>query len=274
MQQRIITLLSDFGLNDVYVGVMKGAIAQVNAALTVIDLTHDVPPQNIAAARFSIMSAYPYFPPETVHIAVVDPGVGGTRRAIAVQIAEGFLVGPDNGLFSGVLSQSPAIAVVELTNCAYWRSSTPSSTFHGRDIFAPVGAHLASGVALEKLGQRIDPATLIQFPMQNYRKVSDFSSSVVRLQGEIQAIDRFGNLITNIPGQEVVGKEWSLAVSGRTLPGQKTYAMVQPQELLALVGSHGWVEIAVNQGNAKAQLELDYGSEVTVFYEVTFEPEF
>jgi S-adenosyl-L-methionine hydrolase (adenosine-forming) len=274
MQLRLITLLSDFGLSDVYVGVMKGVIAQVSSDLTIVDLTHDIPPQDIAAARFSLMSAYLYFPPGTVHITVVDPGVGSTRRAVAVQIAEGFLVGPDNGLFSGVFNQSPPMAAVELTNSAYWRSVTPSSTFHGRDIFAPVGAHLASGVAFDELGQRIDPATLIQLPVQNCCKVFDGSGEVVELQGVIQAIDRFGNLITNIPGQEVVEKNWSLAVAGRTLPGQKTYAMVKPHDLLALVGSHGWVEIAVNQGNAKAQLELDYGSEVTVFYRVNFEPEF
>jgi S-adenosyl-L-methionine hydrolase (adenosine-forming) len=154
---RILTLLTDFGLNDVYVGVMKGVIAQVNPQLRVIDLTHQIPPQNVTAAQFNLMNAYPYFPPGTVHVAVVDPGVGGTRRAIAIQLAEAFLVGPDNGLLSGVVAQKQVIQAVELTNTRYWRNATPSSTFHGRDIFASVGAHLASGVAIAEMGDAIAP---------------------------------------------------------------------------------------------------------------------
>ncbi|MHC5725640.1 MAG: SAM-dependent chlorinase/fluorinase, partial [Nostoc sp.] len=144
-QQPLVTLLSDFGDRDVYVGIMKGIIAQINRRLTVVDLTHQIPPQDIAAARFCLMNAYPYFPVGTVHVAVVDPGVGSKRRAIAVEFAQGFLVGPDNGIFSGVLSQSPAIAAVELTNLNYRRTPQPSKTFHGRDIFAPIAANLASG---------------------------------------------------------------------------------------------------------------------------------
>ncbi|MCY7320267.1 MAG: SAM-dependent chlorinase/fluorinase, partial [Phormidesmis sp. CAN_BIN36] len=131
----ILTLLSDFGLSDVYVAVMKGAIAQINSALTVIDLTHQVLPQDIATARFHLMNAYPYFPAGTVHVAVVDPGVGSLRRAIAIQLESGFLVAPDNGLVSGVLSQNSAIAAVELTNPFYWRTASPSTTFHGRGGF-------------------------------------------------------------------------------------------------------------------------------------------
>jgi S-adenosylmethionine hydrolase len=120
-------------LSDVYVGVMKGVIAQVNPTLNVVDLTHDIPPQNIEAARFCLMSAYPYFPPGTVHIAVVDPGVGSNRRAIAIQLGDSFLVGPDNGIFSGIIISSDVTAV-ELTNPSYWRTREPSTTFHGRDI--------------------------------------------------------------------------------------------------------------------------------------------
>ncbi len=157
LENRLVTLLTDFGLSDVYVGVMKGVITQINPRLRVVDLTHQIPPQNITAARFSLMNAYPYFPKGTVHVAVVDPGVGSHRRAIAIQLDSGFLVGPDNGLFSGVLSQTKVIAVVELTNPEYWQTSAPSQTFHGRDIFAPVGAHLASGVPLKQLGETIDP---------------------------------------------------------------------------------------------------------------------
>ncbi len=148
-------------------GCYEGAIAAINPDITVIDLTHQIPPQNIALARFALMSAFPYFPKGTVHVAVVDPGVGGHRRAIALAVGEdstnptGFLVGPDNGLWSGVFSQYPIIAAVEVTNPQYWRTSGPSRTFHGRDIFAPVGAHLASGVPLAQLGKAIAPETLV-----------------------------------------------------------------------------------------------------------------
>lgn len=258
---RLVTLLSDFGLQDVYVGVMKGAIAQINPSLTIIDLTHQIPPQNITAGRFHLMNAYPYFPKGTVHIAVVDPGVGSQRRAIAIQLQEGFLVGPDNGLFSGILDQHEAIAAVELTNSNYWLTAEPSATFHGRDIFAPVGAHLASGVPLEELGTAIDLASLKQFSL------ADCINTEGAIAGTIQHIDHFGNLITNIPGREVVGQSWSVAIAELTIPGKQTYADSPPGSLLALIGSHGWVEIAVSGGSADAQLHSPVGSSVQlVFY--------
>ncbi|BAY20341.1 hypothetical protein NIES2100_00820 [Calothrix sp. NIES-2100] len=248
---KILTLLSDFGDRDVYVGVMKGAIAQINSRLKVIDLTHQIPPQNIAAARFCLMNAYAYFPPGTVHVAVVDPGVGSQRRAIAVEFAGGFLVGPDNGIFSGVLSQNPAIAAVELTNFNYWRTPQPSNTFHGRDIFAPVGANLASGVPIPELGREIDPATLVQL---NIGECQETTTGVV---GCIQYIDHFGNLVSNIPGRYVQGKTWRVQVRGLSIPGCETYSDVAVGEAIALVGSHGWVEIAINSGNAHSQLQIN-----------------
>jgi S-adenosyl-L-methionine hydrolase (adenosine-forming) len=262
----IITLLSDFGLSDVYVGVMKGAIAQINPALTTIDLTHLIPPQDIAAARFSLMDAYRYFPEGTVHVAVVDPGVGSARRGIALQLDSGFLVGPDNGLFSGVLSQTNVITAVELTNSHYWRAATPSTTFHGRDIFAPVGAHLASGVPIEVLGDAIAPETLVQLKLPE-RLLTDRG-----IAGCIQYIDRFGNLVTNIPAADVRGKTWSVAVAEsspqtlhqRTIPSSQTYSDRPLGEAVALIGSHGWVEIAVNGGSAKSQLQMAVGASVEV----------
>ncbi|QKQ75903.1 S-adenosyl-l-methionine hydroxide adenosyltransferase family protein [Nostoc sp. TCL240-02] len=250
-QQRLITFLSDFGDRDIYIGVMKGVIAQANPRLRVIDLTHQIPPQDIAAARFCLMNAYPYFPVETVHLAVVDPGVGSKRRAIAVEFAQGFLVGPDNGIFSGVLSQSPAIAAVELTNLNYWRTPQPSNTFHGRDIFAPVGASLASGVSLKQLGQEIDPASLVKLDIGECKQTS---SGVV---GWIQYIDYFGNLVSNIPASYVQGRTWYVQTTGLSIPGCETYSDVKVGEILALVGSHGWVEIAINSGNAHSRLHLD-----------------
>jgi S-adenosylmethionine hydrolase len=247
----MITLLSDFGESDVYVGVMKGVIARIDRSIPIVDLTHQILPQDIAAARFSLMNAYPYFPPETVHIAVVDPGVGSSRRGVAIELAGGYLVGPDNGLFSGVLSQYPAIAAVELTNSNYWRTPQPSNTFHGRDIFAPVGAHLAGGVNLSELGEAIAPSSLVRFP------IAEYSLTNTGVAGCIQYVDRFGNLITNIPAGLVEGKNWSVMAGNIDIPSGYTYSDRPLGSPLALIGSHGWVEIAVNGGNAKSQLNLD-----------------
>ncbi|NBD31809.1 MAG: hypothetical protein GVY17_02255 [Cyanobacteria bacterium] len=254
----ILTLTTDFGLEDVYVGVMKGVIAKINPDLQVIDLTHQVPPQNIAAGRFCLMNAIPYFPKDTVHVAVVDPGVGSERKGCAIALAEGYLVGPENGLLSGVLSQFPAQKAVALTNPKYWRVEAVSHTFHGRDIFAPVGAHLAGGVPLEELGEPIplDQLTEDSFPEPD--RTAD------QIFGSIQYIDYFGNLITNIPATAVEGKEWLVRVNQQQIPSAKTYSSYPPQQLLSLIGSHGWVEIAMNQGSAAAALSLTYGSVIAV----------
>ena len=267
MAQSCLTLLSDFGLSDGYVGTMKGTIAQINPTLTVIDLTHQIPPQNIAAGRFCLMSAYPYFPRATVHIAVVDPGVGSSRRAIAVELATGFLVGPDNGLLSGVLSQHPAIAAVELNNPQYWRVVNPCTTFHGRDIFAPVGAQLASGVPLAALGTAISLQSLVSLTLPNWTERLNRETSQRVIQGAIQAIDHFGNLITNIPQETIQANTWSSVIQGIQIPGHNTYADVPKGSLLALIGSHGWVEIAKNQGNAQKHLQVEYAEKVEVFLE-------
>ncbi|MEG4343714.1 SAM-dependent chlorinase/fluorinase [Microcoleus sp. A003_D6] len=271
-KNRIITLLTDFGLSDVYVGVMKGAIAQINPQLKVIDITHQIPSQNIAAARFCLMTAFAYFPPETVHIAVVDPGVGSKRRGVAIQCANGFLVGPDNGLFSGVLSRESAlakpskrIASVELTNPKYWRTPQPSSTFHGRDIFAAAGAHLANGVALEELGECIDPASLVQLQIPNC------AVTATGVEGCVQYVDRFGNLITNIPNNCIIGNNWSVTISNSydtiRIPRGKTYSDSEPGDLIAITGSDGWLEIAVNGGSAQSVLKLECGAIVQLLFE-------
>jgi S-adenosyl-L-methionine hydrolase (adenosine-forming) len=260
-RDRIIALLSDFGLQDIYVGVMKGAIATIAPQLKVIDVTHQIPPQNLAAGRFCLMEAFPYFPSETVFVAVVDPGVGTQRRGIAVQFEKGYLVGPDNGLFSGVLSLSPPLAAVELTNSHYWLSDYPSYTFHGRDIFAPVGAHLASGVPFEKLGTPIDPASLVELPLAFFKMTE---TSII---GAIQHIDVFGNLITNIPATAVEDKRWSVAIANLIVSSGRTYSEANTGETIALIGSHGWVEIAVNGGNATSQLQVEWGDLVEIVYQ-------
>ncbi len=253
-----IALVTDFGLQDGYVGIMKGAIASINPHLTVIDITHEIPPQNIAAGRFCLMNAYPYFPDGTVYVAVIDPGVGSQRRGVAIQFAQGYLVGPDNGLFSGILRLSEAIAAVELTNTNYWRVQDPSSTFHGRDIFAPVGAHLASGVPLNALGTSICCDSLVKFPLREVTITDN------KINGCIQYIDHFGNIITNISRELIRYKNWSVEIGQKQIKKGLTYGDVDTGELVGLIGSHGWVEIAVNGGNAQQKLQVNWGDLVTV----------
>lgn len=258
--QPLITLLSDFGICDEYVAVMKGAIAKINSIARVVDITHQIPPQNIAAARFCLMNAYPYFPSRTVHVAVVDPGVGGKRRAVAVELAQGFIVAPDNGLLSGVLSQDAVIAAVELTNPEYWLTSQPSTTFHGRDIFAPVGAHLAKGVSLQKVGREINPESLTRLDLPECTQMDD------SIAGCIQYIDHFGNLVTNIHRSYVKVNNWNIEIKGNIIKARETYSDVKVGETVALIGSHDWVEIAVNSGNARLKLGVDLGSQVRINY--------
>lgn len=257
-EPKLLTLLTDFGDRDIYVGVMKGAIAQVNSAIRVVDLTHQVPPQDIVAGRFGLMNAFPYFPQGTVHLVVVDPGVGSQRRAIALELEQGFLVAPDNGIVSGVVERNQVLRAVELTNRRYWRTEIPSRTFHGRDIFATVAAHLASGVSLLDLGNEIDVNSLVSLDISLPRLTTD---GVI---GCIQYIDRFGNCISNIPDDIVNQETWLVRVNGKVIPSGKTYSDVEVGNAIALIGSDGWVEIAVNGGNAHQLLGLNFADTVEV----------
>jgi len=255
---RMITLLTDFGLREAYVGIMKGVIAGIAPSAKVIDLTHEIPPQDIRAASFCLTTAYPFFPLGTIHVAVVDPGVGTERRAVAIALEEAVLVGPDNGIFTGVLQQKTVKTAVALTCSEFWLSGNPGFTFHGRDVFAPVAAYLASGIALEKLGAPIDPATLACFEPAAWTAVKKGFSGV------IQYIDHFGNLVTNIPGSLVEGKIWKIKAADKEIPGVKTYGDIVPGDLLALAGSHGFVEIAVSRGSAKTLLSMNVNDPVQV----------
>lgn len=249
----ILTLLTDFGDRDVYVGAMKGAIACIAPHLNAIDLTHHIPPQDIAAASYQLATAYRYFPRGTVHVAVVDPGVGTSRLPVAIAISEGFLVGPDNGIFSGVLARSPAIAAVELDKLKYWRDRAASTTFHGRDIFAPVGAHLAAGATLDRVGTPVELDTLQLLPQLPLEQTDG------GWIGSIQAIDRFGNLIANLAGERIESSSWVVIIGNERVPGCRTYGDRPAGELLALVGSDGWIEIAVNGGSARDRLHARRG---------------
>ena len=198
----VITLLTDFGHTDTYVGVMKGVIAGINPHCQVVDLTHGIRPQDILAARFGLLASYGYFPVGTIHVAVVDPGVGTQRGAIAAQVATAagshVVVAPDNGILTG-FSIARAVA---LENTDYWYTSQPSHTFHGRDIFAPVAAYLASGVMLEALGPEISVANLVQL------KIGDAIATHHGYRGSIQYIDHFGNLVTTIPADKLTQPGW------------------------------------------------------------------
>jgi S-adenosyl-L-methionine hydrolase (adenosine-forming) len=255
-KSQIITLLTDFGHQDVYVGVLKGVILEINPHLTLVDLCHEISPQDIASGSFQLGNAYPYFPKGTIHLAVVDPGVGSQRRGVAIQTTAGYLIGPDNGLFSHVLAQTPAIAAATLTNPTYWRTPNPSTTFHGRDIFAAVAAHLANGIPCADLGHPLPVDALVRLPLEPPRPTS------TGWQGYIQAIDAYGNLITNLSGDLLQTTPWQVELAAQMIEGKTTYSESTAGQAIALVGSHGWLEIAVTNGNAQQYLGVAVGDPV------------
>jgi S-adenosylmethionine hydrolase len=195
-----------------------------------------------------------------VHLAVVDPGVGTARRALGVRSRSGsFFVGPDNGVLTGALEADPAVAAVELSEPGVWRTPEPSATFHGRDIFSPVAAHLATGTPLESLGRAVAREQLVKLELPHWERDAGGAN------GAVQAVDRFGNLISNVPGTVLAGHaSWSARVSGHTLPGHRTYGDVPPGAPLALVGSHGFVEFAVHRGDARRVLGAAVGDRVQI----------
>ncbi len=250
----IITLLTDFGGKDHFAGVMKGVIASIAPAARVIDITHEVEPYAIAGARFLLSQSWPYFPKKTIHVAIVDPGVGSSRRPILVQAHGQLFVGPDNGLFSDLLGTPRAKA--RLISNRKLMLAEVSGTFHGRDVFAPVAAWLALGVAASHVGPPIQDA--IATPGQWVR------SSAGRWIGEVVHVDRFGNLITNIPvefalecGGFIVG------IASREFRGMAaSYSALAPHTPAVVAGSSGFLEIAVNQDSAARLLDLGVGARV------------
>jgi S-adenosylmethionine hydrolase len=268
MAHPVVTLLTDFGTADAYVGIMKGVILALNPDARLVDLTHQVAPQDIRTGAGVLAEAAPAFPTGAIHLAVVDPGVGTERRPLLVSSPTAFFVCPDNGLLSLVLARAGAQAdadgtaalpsgwsAVHLTNPAYWRAPV-SATFHGRDVFAPVAAHLSVGVRPGELGTPIQ--RVAAFPAPVPRRDGD------ALVGEVVRMDRFGNLLTNIPADLLpAGGTVSVAGqdAGRVL---RTYADGPPGAPLALVGSDGCLEVAVPQGSAAALLGVGVGAVVVV----------
>ena len=258
MSSPIITLLTDFGLQDGYVASMKGVILQICPDAKLVDISHLIPAQNIRSGAFVLYSSYDNFPNGTIHLAVVDPGVGTQRGAVAIRTNSFFFVGPDNGLFSLILRKEAKWEARRLENSQFLRSPV-SNTFHGRDLFAPVAAHLASGVDFHTLG----PACDLMFP-----RWGEPIAGRGEVRGEVIHIDRFGNAITNVPG-EILEKQgppckWSIRAGELTIDSiQQTYGRAGAREALALTGSSGFIEIAVNQGNAASELKLEQGTVVS-----------
>lgn len=258
----IITITTDFGLDDPYVAIMKGVILGIMPGTTLVDITHSVPAQDVRHAAQIVASVWRYFPTNTIHLAVVDPGVGTRRRALAIESPHGTFVGPDNGVFCASLESQDSLKSggilsgargVELRSRRYRREPV-SRTFHGRDIFAPAAAHLAAGVALEELGPAIDrldcPAIAAEI---------DIGADEVR--GHVVRVDHFGNAITDIPAS-LVAEHPHTEVRGLLLDGlARSY---QDAEIVALIGSHGHLEIAARNGSASAQYGLRIGDEVVV----------
>lgn len=263
---RIITLTTDFGTSDAYVGVMKGIILSINPNVQIVDLTHAIPPQDIYEAAFSIDAAHSYFPKGTIHIIVVDPGVGSDRQAIVSRTCDAFFVCPDNGVLSYLLQNienesGHAIDSVAIQNSAYYLPEV-SNTFHGRDIFAPVAAHLSLGVSLEDIGPPVQ--TLVQLPIPKI----DISGDI--LVGQIIKIDSFGNLITNISKgafEAFLNDDAAYEIrAGKASLNRLNcaYADAEIGEPLAIMGSSALLEIAVNGGSAEKQLGLKRGEPAVI----------
>lgn len=256
----IITLLTDFGDRDIYVASMKGVILGLNPQAVLVDLSHEVAPQDVRAGAFLLAAAAPYFPQGAIHLAVVDPGVGSQRRALAARCKGRFWVGPDNGLFSLAWAGAPDLQAVSLENPVYFRPEV-SATFHGRDIFAPVAAHLSLGVELHRLGPPLPDPVSLPYP------APVFAGETAR--GEIIYVDHFGNLVSNIKADTL--RHWLGGHAGRIrvgnviLPGlSHTYQDAAPGQFLALEGSHGFLEIACNRDHAARRLAAGMGLPVKI----------
>jgi S-adenosylmethionine hydrolase len=243
--RRIITLTTDFGLKDHYVAAMKGVILSINPEALIVDVTHEIPPQDVFKAAFTVRNFYRYFPRGSINVVVVDPGVGSKRRAIVVKTDYALFIGPDNGVFTFVYKELSPVGVFKISNPRYFLPEV-SSTFHGRDIFAPVAAHLSLGVAVEDLGKRVKKPVELRIREPELREGE--------ISGEVIYEDHFGNLITNIPGT-LLRRDAVVIVDGITIEKISTsYAEVPRGSLLAIVGSTGFLEISVNQGKASQVL--------------------
>lgn len=256
---RVITLLTDFGTQDSYVAEMKGVILGIYPEAQFVDITHQIPPQEVRAGARLLRRAVLAFPPKTIHLAIVDPGVGSARRPLVIDVDGTYLVGPDNGLLVEAAAALGGEAMAYELRDPSWRRAQVSPVFHGRDLFAPAVAHLARGLPAEAAGPAVDEPVWLPRPHLLARERA--------LEGEIVAVDHFGNLLSSIPGGALPAAREALSVSigGTTLHGLKRfYAEAQDGELLALLGSDGEVEIAQRGGSAARSLQIGAGARLVV----------
>lgn len=256
---RIIALLTDFGMRDWYVAALKGVILTRAPGVRIVDITHEIPPQDVVSGAFILAAAVPWFPAGTVFVAVVDPGVGSRRALLAAQADGRYFVGPDNGLLAMSLERAKRRTVVRLTNRRYWLKAV-SRTFHGRDIFAPVAAHLARGGSLARLGPPCRAITPLSLPA--VRRVGR------TLRGAVVHIDAFGNLVTNLVAAEwvppAVRGRVALRYRGRRVPVVSSYADGRPNQPIAVIGSLGLIELAVRERSAARLLGAARGDAVVL----------
>lgn len=251
----VITLTTDFG--SLYPASMKGVILSINPDATIVDISHSVPPIDIRAGAFALYSVVKYFPPGTIHVGVIDPGVGSDRKAIIVKACDQWFVGPDNGLLIPSARLLGTIEVYEIMEEGLFGHI--SSTFHGRDIFAPAAAYLSNGKDVLEIARKTDDYVGMDF--------SGYTIEKQFIEATVVYVDDFGNIITNIPGDKILDEievGTLLSVSGRQMPFLNTYSGVSKLELVALIGSHGFFEIAVNQGSASRLLHLANGNSIRI----------
>ncbi|HKE31477.1 MAG TPA: SAM-dependent chlorinase/fluorinase [Candidatus Angelobacter sp.] len=261
--QRLITLTTDFGLVEHYVGAMKGVIASINPSVQIVDITNSVQSYDILDGAIAISQAYSYFPADTIHTVVVDPGVGSARRPIVAKIGVHVFVAPDNGVLSLVYEREESISVRHITSEHYFRQPV-SSTFHGRDIFAPVAAYLSKGVELDKFGEEISDYVRFVAPKPK-------PSGANAWKGVVLKIDKFGNLITNITPKDIPQLFQPAPPAFKIVVGKAEITKLTPNyaagvqgEIFALLGSTGFLEISVNRGSAARAAVADKGAEVSL----------
>jgi hypothetical protein len=257
----IITLLTDFGSQDYFVGAMKGAILSINPRVLIVDITHEIPPHDVETAAFNLLATYKDFPAGTIHVAVVDPGVGSVRKPILIECGEQFFVGPDNGIFSWICEREGSGRAFHLTNEEFFRHPL-STTFHGRDIFAPVAAALSTGVAVTEFGERLS----------DYVRLNPLLPAVASdgtVEGRVIHIDRFGNCITNLTREnfsaDTAASGARLRINGRELTSFRqsfSEGAVDRDDLFCLVGSAGFLEIAARNSSAARVLNAERGHRV------------
>ena len=253
-----ITLITDFGLQDGHVGAMKGVLHQIAPHAPLIDVSHSIAAQNVRHGAFVVLTAYPFWPADTVHLIVVDPGVGTKRRAVAIQTEAGTFVAPDNGVLTQVLARVRVVAAVELDNPRYWRHPV-SAVFSGRDIFGPAAAHLASGVPIEELGTPVKPDSLTTFALS----APEFHSDG-RITAHVQHVDGFGNCTTDLARERLAEDErWQIRVKDVHIDRiRATFGDVPQGTLVALIDSTGFLAIALRNGSAERALDIEIGDPV------------